>query len=407
MKKYGYILFLLTLFSLSCKETVDPPEPTIARGEVVSYELIQSFSKDQIDSVVQALFPPLFAASIEPQQGADVYQVRYGSIDEKGNPVTLSGAICFPQDTATSFPHVSYQHATITHKELVPSRGYPASYEMFIGLILAGDGMVVSAADYLGLGDSEGIHPYIHAETEATASLDMIRAARLVASELDKALDRELMVAGYSQGGHATMALTRMIEEDFAIEFALTASAPMAGPYDLSGTMKEKLLADEPYGSPHYVPYLIMGYDRVYELFDSPAEYFIEPYASQVAALFSGTKSTQDIDQSLPAIPKEMLRQEVVEALENDPSHPLSIRLAENDLYDWTPTTPMRLYHCLADELVPYANSEVTLESFQNSGATQVGLYTPDNLNGLDFGHEDCAGPSLLGTRDWFMDLVE
>ena len=30
----------------------------------------------------------------------------------------------------------------------------------------------------LGMGDSPGLHPYVHGESEATASVDMIRAAR-------------------------------------------------------------------------------------------------------------------------------------------------------------------------------------------------------------------------------------
>ena len=32
--------------------------------------------------------------------------------------------------------------------------------------------------DYLGMGESPGLHPYVHGESEATATLDMIRAAR-------------------------------------------------------------------------------------------------------------------------------------------------------------------------------------------------------------------------------------
>jgi hypothetical protein len=32
--------------------------------------------------------------------------------------------------------------------------------------------------DYIGMGGSPGLHPYVHAASEATASIDMIRAAR-------------------------------------------------------------------------------------------------------------------------------------------------------------------------------------------------------------------------------------
>ena len=374
---------------------------------LISATLIQSFSRNQIDSIKNSILPFIFATSINPVNGVDVYKVIYGTIDAAGKAVEASGGLCIPKGNLPHAPLVSYQHGTIAEKEDVPSRGFPRAYETFVGLILGGDGMAVSMPDYLGLGDSEGMHPYVHAATEATASVDLLRAARTIAQEQSLALDRELFLLGYSQGGHATMALTRMIEEDHASEFVITASSPMAGPYGLSGVMVDRLLSDEPYGAPSYLPYLMLGYNAVYKLYPGPADFFAVPYASTIPPLFNGNYSSGQIDAAMPDVPKRIIRANVLQAFQNDPNHPLRVRLWENNLYDWTPKSPMRMYHCLADELVPYANSQLAMAMFQSRGATQVQLYTPDNLEGLNLGHGDCAGPSLLGARDWFLKLVE
>ena len=45
-------------------------------------------------------------------------------------------------------------------------------------MIFAAFGYVVCAPDFVGLGDSPGVHPYVHAKTEASAAIDMLRAAR-------------------------------------------------------------------------------------------------------------------------------------------------------------------------------------------------------------------------------------
>src|ERR1051326_8920384 len=106
--------------------------------------------------------------------------------------------------------------------------------ELVVGLAFATSGYAVAMPDYLGLGDSPGLHPYHHARSEATASVDMLRAARAFCAANGFQLNGRLFLAGYSQGGHATMALLRELETWHMNEFTVTACAPMAGAYDRS-----------------------------------------------------------------------------------------------------------------------------------------------------------------------------
>ena len=51
--------------------------------------------------------------------------------------------------------------------------------------------------DYIGMGDSPGFHPYVHAKSEATASIDMVRAAREYLSTTNFVDNNELFLTGY------------------------------------------------------------------------------------------------------------------------------------------------------------------------------------------------------------------
>jgi len=100
---------------------------------------------------------------------------------------------------------------------------------------VAAKGYVVVMADYIGLGKAgTTLHPYFHTQTEATSTRDMIRAARTFCADNGILLNDKLFLAGYSQGGHVTASLQRLLEQDHPDEFHITASAIMAAPLDLT-----------------------------------------------------------------------------------------------------------------------------------------------------------------------------
>ena len=130
------------------------------------------------------------------------------------------------------------------------------------------------------------MHPYHHARSEATAVIDMIRASKQAADSLHIGLNGQLYVAGYSQGGHVTMATTRMLERYFSNEIPLTASSPMSGAYDLSGVQAEVVTSDNPYSSPEYLPYIVMSYRYAYNIYPDIHDIFKAPYDTILPPLF-------------------------------------------------------------------------------------------------------------------------
>ena len=337
-------------------------------------------------------------ASITPKYNVRPYKLVYETIDPLGARTRASGALLLPDGLVEPLAMVSYQHGTETQTNLAPSSMNWISSEIAVAAAFATSGYAAVAPDYLGLGDSPGLQPYCHARSEATACIDMLRAARTFCGEIGVVLTNKLFLCGYSQGGHATMALLRELETYYTNEFEVTACAPMAGPYDMSGVTTSNFLAGVVQPNPYYFLYLLGAYESVYQFAPSLAGILAPPYDTTLPLLLNGNTSGSVIDAAMPGDPAQIVKPEFLAAFRANPRHPLRLALEDNDVYYWKPRTPMRLYHCAADQDVIIANSQVALATFQSLGATQVQLIDPiPNTN-----HVGCSLPSLTEAKAWF-----
>jgi len=331
------------------------------------------------------------------------YAVEYRTLTPWGGAATATGLLALPGGASGTLPVVSYQHGTVTDRDEAPSR--PDSTEGLGAALIytASGGYAATAPDYLGLGGGPGRHPYLHAATEAAAGIDLLRAARTAAAGYGATLDGPLFLAGYSQGGHATMALHRELEARFGDAWPVTAAAPMAGPYDLSGTMLDYALSQDDYDPmlTVYVSYLLMMITDVYPFAPSPAEMFQPPYDAQMVDLFDGTRTAGEIAAALPSRLADLLLPEFAAAVQADPYHPVRVAAWLNDVYDWRPVSPLRMYHSAGDTVVPIGNAQVALARMTALGAGVDLVVVSDTM-----GHGDAAIPCLLQSRLWFDSFV-
>lgn len=384
MKKF-YFLSLLTAYCLM---------QTVSAQQIISIDLIRSFSTQQIDSTFSANGIPSLVVPIT--YPVDVYKVTYNTPSYDGvTPTFATGALLVPQGAPCKMPLISYQHGTTTHRHGVSTY---LSGEIVIGLAEATDGYTVAMPDYLGLGDGPGVHPYIHAASEATASLDMLRATREAQDSLGFELNGQLFLVGYSQGGHATMALHRLIETDFSDEFTVTASAPMSGPYDVSGVQAAVIVNDSVYSQPGYLPYILNSYRTVYNIAADWSDVLLSPYDQTLPPLLDGYHGMGELNAAMPSIPNQILIPAVLDSFINDTNHYFRVALRDNDVYDWTPTSPMRLYYCEADDEVYYLNAIVAYDKFIENGSTSVTKQSA----GENYGHFECAFFALSAGKNWF-----
>jgi hypothetical protein len=368
---------------------------------LISDSLLFSMTQSQVDSymVVQGIpANPL----IHVNNGVSLYKIVYSTrnAQDTGNTIA-SGLLVVPEGVDCPVPLACYNHGTIADRREVPSR---LSYETPIGIILASDGYAMALPDYLGLGDSPGMHPYVHAKSEATATIDMLRASREFAAANGYLLNDQIFLTGYSQGGHACMATHKEMQLHYAGEFDVTASAPLSGPYDISGAQKDLLTSNDPYPDPSYLPFVMFSYQYVYgNLYTNLSDVIVSPYDSLLPPLFDGFHNTGDINAVMPNVPKNIIDPLTFVTFGNDPTHPFNVALRDNDTWrGWVPEAPMKIVYCEGDNAVTYHNAIVARDSFLAAGATTVQAIS----GGAGNDHGGCVTPALISTK-LFFDLYK
>ena len=396
MKKINIILFL-TFITISFA----------ARGDIVSVELLstksvsnnQTYIEDELSSTVTDQF------SLDPvSYGYRMYKIAYETIDAHGNFHIATGTIAFPRvdwpDVPNeAFPIISYQHGTVLERSSVSS----VSGVWILPAFLAGSGYVYLEPDYLGLGDSEGMHPYQIKEPYGTAVIDLIRAAKQYSEQNNQfTINEQLFLVGYSEGGYATMATHQIIERDYSDEFEITASFPMAGAYSMSEIMVDVMLSMVEYGEPFYFPYVLFAYEDSYPEIGSVVDYLLPEYWV-LEDMFDGYTSSTVVNEFMPSIPMQIMIPDSIQSFQDNYNHPLKVALRANDLWDWLPQSPMYIFHGIADELVPVENADLAYNQFIENGATDVYLeYIPSNFGG----HADAAPWALLGAFEFAQDMA-
>jgi acetyl esterase/lipase len=346
------------------------------------------FTAHQVDSVLTAVTG--ISGVFPTNYDVKAYKVIYNTVKWDSTPTTASGLMIVPVNAPCKVPVLSYQHGTITRKSDAPSR---FKSEWYLALAAASKGYVGLMPDYLGLGDGPGLHPYQHAHTEATAVIDLIRAMKEVIDTIGSPINDQLFLMGYSQGGHATMAAHQLLQEQFDSTMHVTASVPMSGAYDMSGVMADVMSSDSTYPSPYYLPYLLLGYNQIYHLFTNDSDVMVHPYDSVLPPMFNGTKTGNQIDAVMPAVPKLIMQPAQMDSFINDSiNNFFRFRLRENNTYNWIPNSPVKMLYCQGDHSVPYKNSIVAYQHFIQNGATLVD--TLDVNPTLD--HYPCAQFAIL-----------
>ena len=337
---------------------------------------------------------------ITAQNDVSVYKLIYNTIDAQGNPIIASGAVVVPQIAGCdSFPLINYGHGTVLRKDRVPSE----LYNIGAGQVFGSRKFICVMPDYIGLGESPGLHLYQHAESEATASIDMIRASRVFLEDsLNIHLNGEVFLTGYSQGGHAAMATHKYIQDNnLGNEFNVIASAPLSGAYDMSGTTADVIFSTS-YSNPAYIVYVIAAYQEAYgNLFNNWSEILKPPYDTTVPPMYDGTFTIAQVNAVLPGLITDYLTDSVYNTYLADTinfSTPLRQALIDNDNYDWTPQAIVQMAYCEADEQVPFQNALLAESTMNANGAPDV-----EALNkGQFLDHGGCVTPAFLGAISLF-----
>nr|WP_304608405.1 alpha/beta fold hydrolase [Pontibacter anaerobius] len=393
-------MLLGTLLShASCDKEATAAAPAVveapaAKDLYVSSELLLSVPKELLQQMAATQGYSSYGNEIK--YGVSVYKLVYTTTYQE-REIQASGLVCVPQNMTTPAPVISAQHGTIfTEKDA------PSNFEGLSGFeLFASAGYVTLIPDYIGFGASKDIfHPYYDQQHSAMAVVDLIKAAKTLYEKEKVTVSDKLFLVGYSEGGYVTLAAQKEIETNPAHGLKVTASAAGAGGYNLE-EMLGGIKTGQAYPYPAYLAYVLQSYNHTNNWNRSLSEFFQEPYASRLPALFDGSKSGSTINRELTTDPKKLFNPEFFADLQqDDEEQQLKQALKANSFHDWVPQSPTRLYHGTSDNIVPFSNSEKTYERFQTGGAKQL-AFIP--IQGK--GHGSAFVPMLHSLVPWIQEF--
>ena len=402
-----FTIITLFIFLFSACDLFNNKDTDITVDEnLVSYEMVKSYLPDFIKLIFDEFsddYPELATIKEKVEYGIFVYKITYNTTFE-GEPKLASGLVCVPIGLGP-FPVMSYQNGTNTLHSNAPSVN--PDYELYLLLeFVASTGFVISIPDYLGFGETDDMfHPYLHKESTVQAVLDMLKAVKeLTSNYLDIELNNDLYIAGYSQGGWATMQVQKAIEEEHFDKFNLKASACGAGPYDLN-YINEYVTGLTTYPMPYFLGYMYNSYINLGGIITPIDQVFQEPYAGKILTLYDGSKSGEEINAELTTTVADLFTTDYLTNFKTDSKYSSVISmLNENSITAWETEIPTLIIHGMEDDFVPTKVSTDIYQSFLSLGVPidQV-LWLP--LPGI--GHQTGIIPSGLASVKWFLDLKE
>ncbi|MCR9062933.1 MAG: lipase family protein [Cytophagales bacterium] len=366
MKQLTKFLFLFSFtILLSCEDKSIEQQ---GNQYLLEYNLVNSYSLAEYKAEISKSFGEnADQVLLFVQSGVDQYKITYHTKDLYGNDVTASGAVMIPADkTDTPLAMASLQHGTLFNEQDAPSY-FNSESEVLLGSFFASTGILSGMPDYVGYGESKNSdHPYEHREGLAVANVDFLRAMHEFLKEKNIPTNGNLLLAGYSEGGYATMATHKYLQDNLASEFPVTVSVCGAGAYDKTASFNN--FVNEPSAgiasnNRSYL-WVLDTYNKAYDLNLDYDYIFKEPYASRIKS--DGYNALIDISFN------ESLNQAFIDDFNSGNLPELAAALKDNDIYDWKPTAITRLYHGNADDYVPYLNSERAFSAMKARNASGV-----------------------------------
>jgi pimeloyl-ACP methyl ester carboxylesterase len=377
------IMFLSALLALQACSDADDEDPEPQRVVLVDATPLFTRSASELK-----LFLSSSAIDLDPnvlQYDVQLFKVTYKTT-YKDEEITASGLVFLPT-TTDEVGMVSFQHGTISAQSEAPTALPLNNSTLILYSALSSAGFITVVPDFIGFGSSsDKFHPYYVEQTTADAVIDNLKAARELSAEHDVMFNERLFLAGYSQGGYATMAAHKKIEEDGLEDFDLIASFPSSGGYDVKA-MQEYFFSQSTYNQPYYMAYVARSYQTYYD-WDSQSlsDFFNEPYSTRIPDLFNGTNTAGTINAQLTESIVDLIQPDLLANIDTSPEYTYLVdAFEENSLTDWVPSNLMFMYHGDADTTVPYSNSVTTYNKLIANGAS-ASVVTLTALPGADHG---------------------
>ncbi len=342
----------------------------------------------------------------------ELFKVSYDSvIPELGNkPTKAYGLLAIPKiRDASALPIVSYQHGTVFGKHEVPSYAFsgqtnPGAYETRLMVAqFAGQGYIVIAADYFGMGDSTEPEAYSVKASEQQACIDLYDAAIQFLKQKKKISQTDLFLTGWSQGGFVTTAFLEKLESrGIPVKAASTASAPSDIFAALNGWLYHPRKIDAIWLNT-LVGLTAFSYENYFSRPGLAKDVIKAAYYNDLRKIYErdyrGMDELKAIVKSLPTDLKKLLNDKY-----SDPGYFVDSDygkiLTDMQTYRRVFKTPVKMYYGTLDEVIAIPIGKLA-STYQKSMGSQVIVTEPVKSGD----HHATFLTSVAREKEWFDKL--
>jgi pimeloyl-ACP methyl ester carboxylesterase len=391
-------------------QLVNNPPPKVAHYS--PSDLLSMLTGNDLGQELQRL-------PFSPKCSIDIYHMEYATVGGQNEATTASGALMVPTGSDASCqgprPVLVYAHGTATDKtfNIADLTKQNNGEGLILASVFAAQGYIVVAPNYAGYDTSTlAYHPYVNADQQSKDTMDALTAARSAFAMAGASDNQKLFLTGYSQGGFVAMATHRALQ---ASGTAVTASAPMSGPYALAAFGDAIFMGEVNLSATPNFNMVTTSYQHSYgNVYSNPMEVFeakyangmdeLLPTASDISTLYSEgrlpqsalfnstppapqyasmTPATQPANlapafamgfgpdnlvtnqyrlaylQDAQANPDGGFPNTTTGAPATNPGNALRQDLKQNDLRNWVPTAPVLLCAGNSDPTVFYLNTQL------------------------------------------------
>jgi alpha-beta hydrolase superfamily lysophospholipase len=405
LRVLGRIRSLSTLWALGATPLLGCTDAVVGVGDVAKLnfggrveriETLGSYTRTDAALLMQLAG----AATARVENDYYLYRVVYPSVDVAGEETRVSGLLAIP-DRADIKGVVSWQHGTNTYRpESISKPSLPEG--LGLAALFASGGYVFIAQDYLGLGVSTAPHPYYYWPNIVRTGTDFLEIAQIIVDGLSRASGenlraaRDLYLAGFSEGGGASVAVQRSLETDNPTALRLRATASISGAFNLRGiSIKHAFESDN---TLHFA-FILAAFAVVY---GHSLEAIVQaPFDEKLLQWFDGEHGGAFLQEHLPKKLEDLLTPQFAADFAAGIAEPawFYAALDATATYDYSPRAPLRLYFGTADNIVIPREAEAAFEHMQTLGGNvelvEVGPYD----------HENIVAHSVPSIRTWFDEL--
>jgi hypothetical protein len=121
---------------------------------------------------------------------------------------------------------------------------------------------------------------------------------------------------------------------------------------------------------------------------------------------YDGTHSSSEINNVLPTTSADLFTSSFRTGFLGTGEMTVKAGFGANDIYNWAPRTPTRLFHGADDSVVPYFNATTARDAMNAAGATDLALIECTTLVTIPRGHEECVPDYLGQLANWFGSMA-